>query len=398
MFENRDRSFKDEYDIAIIGAGPAGIAAAAAAAPSASVVLIESSDRLGGSVTAAMHRCMCGLYAALPRDPLDTLNDFVQRDVVRRMLDEDRAHVIPRLLGIAPVLEFPRAVWESSLADICSESTCDLRLNCRVTNLRREGNRITAIEIAAPEAKWISVKAVIDCSGGGHGLKLAGADAYQTPDDSDGRTLGGFAVRLRGISGDPELLRLQIPYALAKAVGSGQLPPHARYTVFYPGPASGEGICKLAVNPAEMSADEADRFATSVVDYLIAEIAGLASAQIAEKSPRILPRDGLRLRGELIISENDILTARRHGPDSVHAWWPMERWDVSTGPTYAYPPAGQYYDIPNSALQSKSITNLLAAGTCLSASSAAAASTRASGICLATGYAAGRLALAQLRN
>jgi FAD-dependent oxidoreductase family protein len=386
----------DRFDVAIIGAGPAGIAAASAAAQSGSVLLVEASDRLGGSVTAAMHRSMCGLYSSAPKNPLDTLNGFAQRDLVRRMLRKDPSHVIPRQFGPAPVLEFPRAVWESSLAEICSESNAQLRLGCKLVNIRREGDRITAIQIADPDPKWISINALIDCTGGGHVLKLAGPDAFQPPEGSDGRTFGGFAVRLSGLAGDAEMLRLQIPYAVAKAVDAGALPPNARFTVFYPGPADGEGICKLAVNPAEISTAEADELAETVVQLLISQIPSFKDARIAEKSPRILPRDGLRLRGRYTVTEHDVLQARRHAPDSVHAWWPIETWDISTGPTYAYPPPGRHYDIPDDALRSDSITNLLAAGTCISASSAAAASTRASGICLATGYAAGRLALSCL--
>jgi len=388
----------DRFDVAIIGAGPAGIAAASAAAQSARVLIIEASDRLGGSVTAAMHRCMCGLYSSAPKDPLDTLNDFAQRDLVRRMIRKDPSHVIPRQFGPAPVLEFPRAVWETSLADICADSKADLRLNCKLINIRREGDRLTAIQIADPDPKWISINALIDCTGGGHVLKLIGADAHHPPEGSDGRTFAGFAVRLANLNTDPEMLRLQIPYALAKAVDSGALPPSARFTVFYPGPAQGEGICKLAVNPADLSRADADELAEKIIRYLIAEIPGLTSAKIAEKSSRILPRDGLRLRGRYTVTEHDILHARRHGPDAVHAWWPIETWDITTGPTYAYPPPGQHYDIPDDALRSDSITNLLAAGTCISATSAAAASTRASGICLATGYAAGRLATSSPRD
>jgi len=43
-------------------------------------------------------------------------------------------------------------------------------------------------------------------------------------------------------------------------------------------------------------------------------------------------------------------------------------------------------------MRSAVIPNLLAAGTCVSATADAAASIRASGICLATGHAAGALA------
>ena len=388
----------NDYDVAVIGAGPAGVCAAAAAGGAASVLLIDSSPRLGGSVTAAMHRCMCGLYSSAPKDPLDTLNASAQRDIVRRMLTREPARVLTRQMGKAWVLEFPAPAWESSLAEICAESNADVRLGCRVAALRRQGNRITAIQLQDGESRWIDVKVLIDCTGGGAVLKLAGEDAVFPLDDSAGRILAGFAARLWGIDGDAELLRLQIPYALAQAVEKGLLPRVARFAVFYPGPAPGEGICKLAVNPRELSNTDAESFMNEVVQHLSRQIPALANARIVEKSPRILPRDGLRLRGRFVVDDQHVLLARQFGPDAVHAWRPLERWDETEGPTYAYPPIGQHYDIPDAALQSAAVENLLAAGACLSATSAAMASIRASGICLATGHAAGRLAASLLKD
>ncbi len=134
---------------------------------------------------------------------------------------------------------------------------------------------------------------MIDCTGGGHVLRLAGDDTFLPPEEVSARMLGGFAVRLAGLTGDPEMLRLQTPYFLARAVDAGLLPPTARFTAFYPGPGQGEGICKLAINPEELAPDEAESFANRVVDHLKREIPGFAVAQIVEKSPRILPRDGL---------------------------------------------------------------------------------------------------------
>jgi len=99
-----------------------------------------------------------------------------------------------------------------------------------------------------------------------------------------------------------------------------------------------------------------------------------------------------------VVTEEDVLSARRHGDDAVHGWWPVEFWDRSEGPTYAYPPVGRHYDIPRAALRSAVIPNLLAAGTCVSATSRAAASIRASGICLATGNAAGEMAEVMARG
>ncbi|HEX4054729.1 MAG TPA: FAD-dependent oxidoreductase [Tepidisphaeraceae bacterium] len=384
---------RDDYDVAVIGAGPSGVCAAAAASASADVLLIDATHRFGGSVTAAMHRCMCGLYSHAPQTALDTLNDSAQRNIVEKMLGKEPTEVRPRQFGKAWVLEFPASTWETALSDLCSEAKIDVQLDCRVTNVRREGSQLTAIQVEHPANRWITVGAVIDCTGGGHVLRLAGDDTFLPPEDVSARMLGGFAVRLAGLAGDPEMLRLQTPYFLARAVDIGLLPPTARFTAFYPGPGRGEGVCKLAVNPQELTPEEAELFAERVVQHLKQEIPGFAVARIVEKSPRILPRDGLRLHGRYVITEQDILQARQYGSEAVHGWWPIEKWDMSQGPTYAYPPVGQHYDIPPDALRCAAVENLFAAGCCLSATSTAAASTRASGICLATGDAAGRLAV-----
>jgi hypothetical protein len=419
-----------DCDIAVVGAGPAGVCAAAAAARGgAKVLLIDFSPRLGGSVSDAMHRCMCGLYSAAPNDPTDTLNGSAQRDVIRRMMMKEPSRVVPRQLGKAWVLEFPASAWARSLGEICDESKAEVLLGTKVAAVRREGNQIIAIALRvtpspgnpregrgegidepksngrpSPQPSpglpgegempcyWIGLKAIVDCTGGGALLKLAGEDSYQAQADSSQRMLCGYAARLSGISGDSELLRLQIPYALAQAVEKNKLPRVARFTVFYPGPAVGDGICKLAVDQTELNDDQAAVFLDDVIQHLKHEIPALAQAEIVEKSPRILPRDGLRLAGRFVLTEDDVLNARVIGDDSVHAWWPIEKWDVATGPSYAYPPAGRHYDIPPDALRSAAIENLFAAGACLSATQSAAASSRASGICLATGDAAGRLA------
>ena len=118
----------------------------------------------------------------------------------------------------------------------------------------------------------------------------------------------------------------------------------------------------------------------------------MAKSRDSTAHTRALRRDGRHLRGRYVLSESDILTPRRHGSDVVRAWWPIERWDVSAGPTYVYPPPDRPYEIPEDALQSAVLDNVLAAGQCLSATPTAAASLRAAGICLATGDAAGRRA------
>lgn len=381
------------YDVAVIGAGPAGVAAAVTAAGlGASVLLLEEWNRLGGTVTAGMHRALCGLYAHEPRSPLDTLNDGVQRAVVERMLSKDDQTIRVRQLGRTWVLEFPIAVWESALADMCHDAAIELRLKTRVTAVYRSGSHISAVELNRSSANLAEVGAIVDCTGAGRVLQMAGEDTFFPAEETERHSLQGFSVRLGGLSGDLEMLRLQIPYILTRAAIDGSLPPAARFTMFHPGPGDGEGVCKLALSPEQWTGERLTDYTHRVIQHLSREAPGFADARITESSPHALPRIGHRLRGRHLVTEDDIVQARQHGPMAIHAWWPIERWDMPQGPTYVYPPADRHYDIPADALASAAIDNLFAAGACLSATPAAIASIRAAGICLATGSAAGRLA------
>ncbi len=384
---------RQKYDIAVVGAGPAGVCAAAAAARrGAAVLLIDAGNRLGGSVTAAMHRSLCGLYAAAPSAPADTLNAGLQREVVTRMVRNAPSGVVPRTFGHASVLEFPTSAWESALTDICADSKVDLRTDTRAIAVSREGDRIISLRLSGTVDGTFPVNAVVDCTGGGNILQLVGEDALQPPDRASTDMLGGYAIRWAGLTGDADLLRLQIPYALNQAVIEGSLPHAARFAVFYPGPSPGEGVLKLAIPPNAFSPEQANPFVRSVILEVRESIAAFTSATIIEMSPHALRRDGRRLRGKYLVTESDVLSGKKRGPDAIHAWWPIENWDSEKGPSYDYPPPGDHYDIPPEALQSAVVENLFAGGTCISATRAAAASTRVGGICLATGAKAGELA------
>jgi hypothetical protein len=333
-----------------------------------------------------MHRCICGLYAQKPSDPTDTLNDSWQRRIVRAMLESSPHSTLVKQFGNAWVLEFSPDNWESTLLKACTETGVELRRGSRVTALGREQNRIVAAKIGD---QWLDdVDAVIDCTGGGHVLRLAGSDTTIAPES---RMLAGFSCRLANITSSPESLRLQVPYAITQAVAAGELPPVARFVAFYPGPAEGEGVCKLAVDLNSPEAAKINELADRIIACLRAGIPGFYAVREIARSPHVLPRDGFRLRGKYVISQSDILSGRCEG-GGVKAWWPQEFWDPQKGPIYQYPPPGQPYEIPLAALQCESVTNLFAAGNGISASAEAASSTRASGICLATGAAAGELA------
>lgn len=415
---NPQPSNNTSCDIAIIGAGPAGVTAAVAArrAGAGRVVLVELSDKLGGAVTHALHRSICGLYAKQPANLTHTLNAGLQREVVTHMAKLAPDHVQLKQMGKACVLEFPPQAWQHTLEQLCDEAGVALHMNTRVKSVKRHGSKIQNLQLehlnldannhAASTGSLTTLQpaVVIDATGQGHLLKLAGDDTYQPIPaiQTPSRMMGGYAMRLGNLTGDLERLRLQIPFTLAKAVVQNQLPAIARLTVFHPGPLPGQGVCKMAVSPGELMEPAAvAQRANAIFNHLKQSLESLAVATILEQSPTPQARDGLRLRGQFLLTQNHVLEGKSFDETNndlapIKAWWPIEWWDDERGPTYQFGPVGLPYDIPMDSLRCLAVSNLLAAGMNISADAQAAASLRASGICLAIGDAAGRVAQSML--
>lgn len=380
-----------DYDIAVVGAGAAGVLAASeAAGAGARVILIEATNRLGGAVTAAMHRSLCGLYAREPREPAEVLNPGPQQQFIDRLVARAPDHVKTKQLGPAWVLEFPSPAYEAALEETLQHPNITRRILTRVHAIHRSGSSIASVTLDHSES--LSVRALIDCTGGGHALQLIGEDVLQPRDDA--RMLAGYALRIAGLSGDAESLRLMIPYTLAQAARRGDLPQIATLIVFHPGPGDAAGVLKLAMDPED--AADVELLSNNVIATLQRELDAFSAARVVERSPTAIARDGRRLLGRATLTGDDVLNAQQLNEEAVHAWWPVERWDPQRGPTYQFAPSGEHYDISTDTLRSATIENLYAAGSCLSATADAAASSRVSGICLATGAAAGRLAAASL--
>ncbi|MDD2703525.1 MAG: FAD-dependent oxidoreductase, partial [Candidatus Omnitrophica bacterium] len=228
---------------------------------------------------------------------------------------------------------------------------------------------------------------VVDASGNNAVMRCMGMRGIYEKEER--RQLGGFGVCLSGISRGHEMLELKVPYWLAHGKF---LPAYCRFTQFLPGRRKQEGVLKMSVADTE-SPREARKMARVLHRYLRDVLPEMRASRITGFSGSVFPRQGERFRGVYILTGGDVVSGRRFADAAARGAWPSEFWDRNSGPRYRYV-ENDHYEIPGRCLFSSRFDNLFVAGTMISADPAAHASARVSGIALATGESAGRMAAA----
>ena len=377
-------------DILVAGGGVAGVPAAVAASRAgARVVLVEKSDALGGAGVAGLHRHICGLYLNGPGKPAETLNAGLTREIVSGLKARSpSSHLLQ--MGRVWVLPFEsvhlRAVYESLAR---AEPNLTVLFSSTVEAVACDGKHISSVNIRTPDAAAeIRPAAVVDATGSGEIIRLSGAPFELAPMAE--RQIGGCTIHLAGIAGDREFLGVKIARVLS-SLPDAETRDLPRFAAFAIGPAADDGFCKFSLPPASDTPDNdslAERLGR-LHALLAARLPELARSRILARSPR-MEREGLRLGGQWELDESSLLAARKFPDGVARSAWPMEFWGPSdAAPRYAYPPDGDYADIPRRCLRARGMANLFTCGRCLSASSRALASIRVMGTCMASGEAAG---------
>ncbi len=356
----------ESFDIAVVGSGAAGIAAAVSAARAGcATLLLDRRAAAGGTGGFSGLTTLCGLFD----DEGRWLNDGFAREFAGMLAETPSLR-----MGKVWVLPYrPEKFRELAATLLASTPNLQTRWNTPVAGAVVEGNRIT-------DLNGIHVGAVIDCSGTAEVARDIGADCLTTDETTQAPAivfpLGNVC---RDLKTPASVMQVLLPLARAG------LP----LLSFQPSPDPNTVTVKFAGQPEQVP---------QVIEVLRTQVNGFENCLTPLTEFTAAHRSGRMIIGQYVLTGADVLAGRKFHDVAARCAWPIEQWTAQGQSRLRYLPEGAHYEIPARSLRAAGAQNLFMAGKVISADVDGIASARVMGCCLATGAAAGGLAAAWLAS
>src|SRR5579872_1205389 len=405
----RETEIGGDYDIVVLGGGPAGIAAAAAAGRHCrKVLLIERYGFLGGMGTAAGVTNFCGLHANVHGEIRQVVHGIAD-DLLAR-IDRLGGLNTPHLIfGKTHAQSFDTAAYKCAADDLLLASNVEILFHALATGVIMDGeSRIKALLIETKSGRRaILGRMFIDCSGDGDLAAFAGAD-FEIGDEEGHLLYPTMMFRVNGV--DPILAGdawNTIPKLMDEAEKRGVKFPRKGATV-RPQKHNNEwrvnvtqvknadGRAVNGTNAREFSAGEIEgrRQAIAFFEFLRREVPGFGNAYVVDIPPQLGVRETRRIGGHYQLTADDVLTCASF-PDNVGLnGWPVEN-HVAGDVVWRWqdiPASRGFNHMPYRMLVPRGLDNLLVAGRCASMTHEGQSAARVSGACFVMGQAAGTAA------
>lgn len=392
-----------QADVAVVGGGSAGCAAAVASARhGARTILIESGGFFGGTAVAVLDT----MYGFFPAGSDQRIVGGVGWEVASAMLDSKQAMLRGNTYGAGTGVTYePEALkveWDRRIVD----SGVRPLLHSRMASVIMEGMTVLGIVVLTRRGPFqVRARRVIDASGdanvawaAGCSLEMPSAKRRVQPLTTTFR-LGGVGEPAK----TPELHRLMREasesgqYELPRLEGSAH--PTVIPGVYHTNVTRVSGID--ATNPWAATAAEIEgrKQAAEYTRFFKDRVPGYEGSYLLNTSVWAGTRETRRLLGEYVLTKEDVLEARQFDDAIALCGAPIEDHDGGTSTIWRYvaagedgEPTGRAYGIPYRTLVPKDVDGLLVAGRCLSATHDAHASARSIAQCLSYGHAAGAAA------
>src|ERR1700736_4965206 len=212
-----------EYEVAVLGGGPAGIAASVAAARAGRrTLLIERYGFLGGLGTAAGVTNFCGLHANV-HGKMHRVVQGVASDLLARIDRIGGLNAPHLILGKIFAQSYDTAAYKIAADDLLAANKVDILFHALGAGVvMHDDKRINALMVETKAGRQaVTADIFIDCSGDGDLAAWAGAP-FEVGDNEDHMLYPSMMFRLNGI--DPEKAGeawRTIPALMEKAEAAG---------------------------------------------------------------------------------------------------------------------------------------------------------------------------------
>ena len=380
-----------KYDLAVIGGGFAGVAAALAAARAGTKVLIvEKSNCLGGAAVNCLVNPFMPYWTEIDGKRVD-LSTGIFKEIHDRL--EER--------NAMKTESFLEEELKYILNEMVIEANIDLLFHAYIFRANTCADRIVSVTVASKSGEiQIEADYFIDATGDAQLAYLAGCPTVLGREPDHLCQPMTLCFRVGNVDVDKFFAsreRLKISHAQSLAAGE-LINPRENILVFRT-PIHNvlhfnttRVVRKNPTSPEEVTEAEvlARKQVYEIYDFMKRHADGLENSFLMMTAAEIGVRESRMIVGDYVLTEQDCKNCVKF-EDAIAAC----NYDIDihnpegTGTSHYYFPAGAYYTIPYRSLTPKNINNMLVAGRCISSDHGAQASYRIMPVVCCIGEAAG---------
>ena len=380
-----------KYDLAVIGGGFAGVAAALAAARAgAKVLIVEKSNCLGGAAVNCLVNPFMPYWTEMDGKRVD-LSAGIFKEIHDRL---EHHNAMSKESFLEEELKY-------ILNEMVAEANIDLLFHAYIFKVEKCDEHIASIVVATKSGEMhVEANYFIDATGDAQLAYLANCPTVLGRESDHLCQPMTLCFRVGNVDVEKFYAsREKLKIAHAQSLAAGELINPRENILVFKTPIHNvlhfnttRVVKKNPTSPEEVTEAEvlARRQVYEIYDFMKKHADGLEDSFLMMTAAEIGVRESRMIVGDYVLTEQDCRNCVKF-EDAIAAC----NYDIDihnpegTGTSHYYFPAGEYYTIPYRSLIPKGVSNMLVAGRCISSDHGAQASYRIMPVVCCIGEAAG---------